>query len=57
MGNDVDTVCAIYGQLAGACYGIEAIPKHWLEGLQRRDMLDEVFSPLVSKAVERSKAS
>lgn len=57
MGNDVDTVCAIYGQLAGACYGIEAIPNHWLEGLQRRDMLDGVFGPLISKAVETSNAS
>jgi ADP-ribosylglycohydrolase len=29
LGDDSDTVCAIYGQLAGAYYGMEAIPSKW----------------------------
>lgn len=29
LGNDADTVGAIYGQLAGAYYGDDAIPKSW----------------------------
>ncbi|MBK5966660.1 ADP-ribosylglycohydrolase [Thiocystis minor] len=29
LGNDADTTGAIYGQLAGAYYGMEGIPKHW----------------------------
>ena len=29
LGNDADTVGAIYGQLAGAFYGVEAIPEAW----------------------------
>lgn len=31
LGDDADTTGAIYGQLAGAVYGIDAIPTHWRE--------------------------
>ena len=30
LGGDTDTNCAIYGQLAGAYYGVEKIPERWL---------------------------
>ena len=29
LGDDADTVGAIYGQLAGAYYGVQAIPEEW----------------------------
>ena len=29
LGNDSDTAGAIYGQLAGAYYGVDAIPESW----------------------------
>ncbi len=29
LGRDADTVGAIYGQLAGAYYGVEEIPEDW----------------------------
>ena len=29
LGYDADTTGAVYGQLAGACYGVEAIPTEW----------------------------
>jgi ADP-ribosyl-[dinitrogen reductase] hydrolase len=29
LGDDADTTAAIYGQLAGAYYGMEAIPADW----------------------------
>lgn len=29
LGDDADTVGAIYGQLAGAYYGVSAIPEEW----------------------------
>jgi ADP-ribosyl-[dinitrogen reductase] hydrolase len=54
MGADVDTVCAIYGQIAGACYGIESIPTMWLNDVKPREMLDNVFGTLVKGALERS---
>jgi ADP-ribosyl-[dinitrogen reductase] hydrolase len=31
LGNDADTTGAVYGQLAGAYYGIRGIPKSWRE--------------------------
>lgn len=31
LGDDADTTGAIYGQLAGAYYGINAIPQDWIE--------------------------
>ncbi len=37
LGNDADTTGAIYGQLAGAIYGADAIPAGWLEKLVMRD--------------------
>jgi ADP-ribosylglycohydrolase len=36
LGEDADTTAAIYGQIAGAYYGIEGIPQDWLAKLTRR---------------------
>ena len=38
--DDADTTGAVYGQLAGACYGVEAIPVEWRERLAMRDMIE-----------------
>lgn len=48
LGQDADTVGAVYGGLAGAFYGLEAIPSRWLAGLQKREVVDEIASGLVS---------
>ena len=37
LGDDADTTAAIYGQLAGAVYGLEGIPGHWRERVLMRD--------------------
>lgn len=34
-GGDADTTGAIAGMIAGACYGLEAIPARWLKSLER----------------------
>ncbi|RMZ86887.1 hypothetical protein DV736_g5889, partial [Chaetothyriales sp. CBS 134916] len=47
LGDDADTVGAIYGGLAGAFYGAEAIPARWLEKMLRVDLLDEVVEGIV----------
>lgn len=36
LGDDADTTAAVYGQLAGAYYGIEGIPAPWLAQLTLR---------------------
>ena len=33
LGDDADTTGAVYGQIAGACYGVEDIPLEWRERL------------------------
>jgi ADP-ribosyl-[dinitrogen reductase] hydrolase len=53
MGSDVDTVCAIYGQIAGACYGYEAIPERWISALQKRELLTEVLDGLIDSSLKQ----
>ncbi|KAJ1311063.1 hypothetical protein OPQ81_009567 [Rhizoctonia solani] len=52
LGDDVDTVGAVYGELAGACYGYDEIPTRWLDGLQKRDMLEETYSGVIELALK-----
>ena len=41
LGGDADTVGAVTGQLAGAIYGIDAIPERWLQPLLwKQDLMD-----------------
>ncbi|KAL4736795.1 ADP-ribosylation/Crystallin J1 [Aspergillus similis] len=46
LGWDADTVGAVYGGLAGAFYGLEAIPSRWIEGLQKREVIEEIADDL-----------
>ena len=39
LGDDTDTTAAIYGQLAGACYGYKKIPEEWVKQLYARRFL------------------
>lgn len=39
LGGDTDTIAALSGALAGAYYGIEQIPTHWMEQIARKDEL------------------
>ncbi|KAI4116860.1 MAG: hypothetical protein LQ338_007648 [Usnochroma carphineum] len=48
LGDDADTVGAIYGGIAGAFYGVEALPKSWLEGLEAKGTVDAVVEGVVS---------
>jgi hypothetical protein len=47
LGEDADTVGAIYGQLAGAYYGLSGIPQPWLEQLHEREQLLQVAEALI----------
>ena len=42
LGDDADTTAAIYGQIAGACYGAEAIPSGWRSKLAHRELITEM---------------
>lgn len=39
LGDDADTTAAIYGQLAGAYYGIENLPLDWKHNLHQYEMI------------------
>jgi len=41
LGDDAGTTAAVYGQLAGAHYGLEGIPSEWLEALAQREMIED----------------
>ena len=47
LGDDADTTAAIYGQIAGAYYGVDGIPADWQEKLTMVDdivsMADDIF--------------
>jgi ADP-ribosyl-[dinitrogen reductase] hydrolase len=47
LGGDADTVGAIYGQLAGAYYGIQAIPVKWVQGVALSEKIDAICDALV----------
>jgi ADP-ribosyl-[dinitrogen reductase] hydrolase len=50
--DDADTTGAVYGQLAGAIYGEEAIPEAWLERLAMRDRIVELADSLLELSNE-----
>lgn len=47
LGDDADTTAAITGQLAGAMYGLSAIPERWLSKLAWRDRIEEAGRALL----------
>ncbi len=52
MGGDADSAGAILGALAGAHYGIRAIPDRWLKGLQNRQGIENRATALQQRSVE-----
>lgn len=51
LGGDSDVVGAVYGQLAGAYYGINAIPANWRNSLMRKELLQETADHLLTHAL------
>lgn len=46
LADDSDTTGAVYGQIAGAYYGYDAIPKRWLDKIVKLDMIVEMADKL-----------
>jgi ADP-ribosyl-[dinitrogen reductase] hydrolase len=46
LGGDSDTIGAVYGQLAGAYYGLTGIPKEWIEQLHDYDEIVKIAEQL-----------
>lgn len=47
LGEDADTTGAVYGQLAGAYYGIDGIPQAWREKLAMRATIESLAERLL----------
>ena len=50
LGDDADTTGAVYGQLAGAYYGIEAIRSDWVQKMAMRDEIITMADRLAEAA-------
>ncbi|MDP0489444.1 MAG: ADP-ribosylglycohydrolase family protein [Verrucomicrobiota bacterium JB023] len=48
LGDDADTTGAIYGQLAGAYFGLAGIPGDWLEKLAHRPLITDFALKLIA---------
>ena len=48
LGDDADTTGAIYGQIAGAYYGVDEIPASWRQRLAMRDEIEALADRLLA---------
>jgi ADP-ribosyl-[dinitrogen reductase] hydrolase len=53
LGDDTDTVGAVAGGLAGAHYGVKALPRRWSTALRHRTELEETAEQLYSLSCRR----
>ena len=51
LGDDADTTGAVFGQLAGAYYGLESIPEKYVSNLAKKDELLDVAEKLLAVAI------
>jgi len=54
LGDDADTTGAIYGQLAGAVYGVDGIPAKWLERIVLRERIEALADGLHELATSKA---
>jgi ADP-ribosyl-[dinitrogen reductase] hydrolase len=52
LGDDADTTGAVYGQLPGAFYGEESIPKEWRDLLALRESIEELAELLLERGYQ-----
>ena len=53
LGGDSDVIAAVYGQLAGAHFGVSLIPAPWRQALARADLISELGDRLLRNALVR----
>ena len=52
LGGDADSIGAVYGQVAGAYYGFDAIPERWVKAVKMWEAVDALSEKFL-KAIER----
>ena len=53
LGDDADTTGAVYGQLAGAHYGVSGIPQTWLSLLAQHDLIEDFAERIHSLSFQK----
>lgn len=53
LGDDADTTGAICGQIAGAYYGMDGIPKEWVDGLVKKEIIEKYATDLYHASLKR----
>jgi ADP-ribosyl-[dinitrogen reductase] hydrolase len=48
MGNDTDTTATVAGAMAGAAYGLEAVPSRWRDIVHHREELEVLALQLLA---------
>lgn len=51
LGDDADTTAAICGQLAGAYYGVQAIPEAWRQRIVQAELINQLSDQLYQQAL------
>ena len=51
LGGDSDTIAAVYGQIAGAFYGFDAIPKRWIEKVKSAAEVENEINCFLTKVL------
>nr|MDO8100744.1 ADP-ribosylglycohydrolase family protein [Candidatus Njordarchaeota archaeon] len=57
LGGDADTIAAMTGSISGAYLGIEAIPREWINVLERKDYIEKLAKNLWRTRERRSHQS
>ena len=57
LGEDADTTGAVFGQIAGAYYGVDGIPAEWREKLAMRDLIDQRATRVVRAGIPQRAGS
>ena len=55
LGDDADTTAAVFGQLGGAFYGVDAIPAKWLAKLAMRELIEQMADDLLALSAQKLK--
>jgi ADP-ribosylglycohydrolase len=56
-GKDTDTIASIVGGMLGALHGVEALPKHLLDGLNGRELIEDAATILYRTVTQQTKLS
>jgi ADP-ribosyl-[dinitrogen reductase] hydrolase len=55
LGGDSDSIGAVYGQIAGAYYGFDAIPSSWVKAVKDYEKVNELIESTIAVKMESEK--